>query len=155
MSVRLTLPQTLKKGKVAALTFVYDGKLTGDEESPVFGIKFAAIHPEASYLLYPSRWFPVNDYSTDRFSSELKITVPDGYTVLSSGNDTKETAAAGFAAFRFKYHPVVVSGQLRGGAGPGAGGHRGRHKNLFLSAHGQRCGAGIWRGDCQGAFVFH
>jgi hypothetical protein len=103
MSVRLTLPQALKKGKVAALTFVYDGKLTGDEESPVFGIKFAAIHPEASYLLYPSRWFPVNDYSTDRFSSDLKITVPDGYTVLSSGSDTKETAAAGFSAFRFKY----------------------------------------------------
>ena len=46
MTVRLSLPQTLKKGKVAALTFVYDGKLTGDEESPVFGIKFAAIHPE-------------------------------------------------------------------------------------------------------------
>src|SRR5580698_3488938 len=29
MSVKLTLPQTLKKGKVAGLTFVYDGKLTG------------------------------------------------------------------------------------------------------------------------------
>src|SRR5437879_3934166 len=46
MSVRLSLQGMLKKGKVAALTFVYDGKLTGDEESPVFGIKFAAIHPE-------------------------------------------------------------------------------------------------------------
>jgi tetratricopeptide (TPR) repeat protein len=112
MSVRLTLPQTLKKGKVAALTFVYDGKLTGDEESPVFGIKFAAIHPEVSYLLYPSRWFPVNDYSTDRFSSELKITVPDAYTVLSSGNDTKETAAAGFSAFRFKYDRASFPGSF-------------------------------------------
>jgi tetratricopeptide (TPR) repeat protein len=112
MSVKLTLPQTLKKGKVAGLTFVYDGKLTGDEESPVFGIKFAAIHPEGSYLLYPSRWFPVNDYSTDRFSSDLKITVPDGYTVLSSGNDAKETAAAGFSAFRFKYDRASFPGSI-------------------------------------------
>jgi tetratricopeptide (TPR) repeat protein len=112
MSVRLTLPQTLKKGKIAALTFIYDGKLTGDEESPVFGIKFAAIHPEASYLLYPARWFPVNDYSTDRFSSDLKITVPEGYTVLSSGNDTKETAKAGSATFRFKYDKSSFPGSF-------------------------------------------
>ncbi len=59
------------------LTFIYDGKLTGNEESPVFGIKFAAIHPDFAYLMYPARWFPVNDYTTDRFSSDLKVTVPD------------------------------------------------------------------------------
>jgi tetratricopeptide (TPR) repeat protein len=112
MAVKLSLPQTLKKGKVAALTFVYDGKLTGDEESPVFGIKFAAIHPEASYLLYPSRWFPVNDYSTDRFSSDLKVTVPDGYTVLSSGTDSKEAAPAGQAAFHFKYDQSSFPGSF-------------------------------------------
>src|SRR5437764_15298328 len=51
MSVHLTLPQTLQKGKPAALTFAYDGQVTGGEESPVFGIKFAAIHPEFSYFI--------------------------------------------------------------------------------------------------------
>ncbi len=107
MSVRLSLPQTLKKGKVAALTFVYDGKLSGDEESPVFGIKFAAIHPEASYLLYPSRWFPVNDYSTDRFSSDLKVTVPEGYKVVASGTESKEGPA-----FRFKYEQSSFPGSF-------------------------------------------
>ena len=112
MSVRLSLPQTLKRGKVAALTFVYDGKLSGDEESPVFGIKFAAIHPEASYLLYPSRWFPVNDYSTDRFSSDLKVTVPEGYNVVGSGTPSKETAAAGSAAYRFKYDQSSFPGSF-------------------------------------------
>ena len=61
MAVKLSLPQTLKKGKIAALTFVYDGRMTGSEESPVYGIKFAAIHPEFSYFMYPARWFPVND----------------------------------------------------------------------------------------------
>src|SRR5579862_9738701 len=34
MSVRLSLAETIKKGKAAALTFVYDGKLSGDKESP-------------------------------------------------------------------------------------------------------------------------
>src|SRR3984957_20263174 len=107
MSVRLSLPQTLKKGKVAALTFVYDGKLSGDEESPVFGIKFAAIHPEGSYLLYPSRWFPVNDYSTDRFSSDLKVTVPEGYKVVASGTESKDAAA-----FRFKFDQMSFPGSF-------------------------------------------
>jgi tetratricopeptide (TPR) repeat protein len=107
MAVKLSLPQTLKKGKVAALTFVYDGKLSGDEESPVFGIKFAAIHPEVSYLLYPSRWFPVNDYSTDRFSSDLKVTVPDGYKVVASGTESKEGPA-----FRFKYEQSSFPGSF-------------------------------------------
>ena len=112
MAVQLTLPNTLRKGKVAALTFVYDGKFTGEEESPVFGIKFAAIHPDTSYLLYPSRWFPVNDYSTDRFSSDLKVTVPDGYTVLASGSDSKDTAPAGQVAYHFKYDQPSFPGSF-------------------------------------------
>jgi tetratricopeptide (TPR) repeat protein len=107
MAVKLSLPQTLKKGKVAGLTFVYDGKLSGDEESPVFGIKFAAIHPEGSYLLYPARWFPVNDYSTDRFSSDLKVTVPDGYRVVASGTESKDGAA-----FRFKFEQASFPGSF-------------------------------------------
>ena len=76
--MRLSLPQPLPKGKPATLTFDYDGKLTGQEESPVYGIKFAAITPDFAYLMYPARWFPVNDYTTDRFASDMKVTVPDG-----------------------------------------------------------------------------
>ena len=39
-SVRLNLPQPLARGTATTLTFIYGGKLTGQEESPVFGIKF-------------------------------------------------------------------------------------------------------------------
>jgi len=121
MSVRLTLPQTLQKGKSAALTFVYDGKLTGTEESPVFGIKFAAIHPEFSYFMYPARWFPVNDYTTDRFSSDMKVTVPSGFKVVSSDSGTSETAPAGMSATRFKFTQASFPGSfavVRGEAKP-------------------------------------
>ena len=112
MSVRLSLPQPLPSGKLATLTFNYDGKLTGDEESPVFGIKFAAIHPDFAYLLYPARWFPVNDYTTDRFSSDLKVTVPMGYHVLASGIDSNEPAPDGMTTTRFQFKEASFPGSL-------------------------------------------
>jgi aminopeptidase N len=90
-TVRLSFEQPLVKGQPVTITFAYDGKLSGQEDSPVYGIKFAAIHPDFAYLLYPARWFPVSGYTTDRFSADLHVTVPAGYTVLGSGLDSKET----------------------------------------------------------------
>jgi hypothetical protein len=92
-SVRLTFPQALPKGQPVSVTFFYDGKLTGNEESPVYGVKFAAIHPDFAYLLYPARWFPVAGYTTDRFGAEMRITVPTGYSVVGSGLDSQQAAA--------------------------------------------------------------
>src|SRR5690242_18410556 len=53
-AIRLSFPEPLKKGQPANFTFTYDGRLTGNEESPVYGIKFAAIKSDYAYLLYPS-----------------------------------------------------------------------------------------------------
>ena len=89
-TVRLSFDQPLPKGQPVTLTFYYDGKLTGQEDSPVYGIKFAAIHPDFAYLMYPARWFPVSGYTTDRFAAEMRITVPAGYTVVGSGLDTHQ-----------------------------------------------------------------
>ena len=112
MSVKLTLPQPIAKGQSGALTFTYNGKFTGDEESPVFGIKFAAIHPDFAYLLYPARWFPVNDYTVDRFSSDLKVTVPTGYKVLGSGLDSKEPAPDGMTTTRWRFSQPAFPGSI-------------------------------------------
>ncbi|MBZ5631599.1 MAG: peptidase M1 [Acidobacteriia bacterium] len=101
MTVRLSLAETMPKGKPATLTFVYGGKLTGNEESPVWGIKFAAIHPEFAYLMYPARWFPVNDYTADRFTTDLRVTVPSGYKVIASGLESDDAAADGKTTARF------------------------------------------------------
>ncbi len=90
-TVRLSFEQPLVKGQAVTVAFYYDGKLSGQEDSPVYGIRFAAIHPDFTYLMYPARWFPVSGYTTDRFAADLRITVPAGYTVLGSGNDSKET----------------------------------------------------------------
>src|SRR5215471_14999596 len=89
-TVRLSFEQALTKGQPVTLTFYYDGKLTGQEDSPVYGIRFAAIHPDYAYLMYPSRWFPVSGYTTDRYAALMRITVPMGYSVLGSGLDNKD-----------------------------------------------------------------
>jgi aminopeptidase N len=102
MTVRLSLAETLPKGKPATLTFVYGGKLTGAEESPVWGIKFAAIHPDFAYLMYPARWFPVNDYTTDRFTAQLRITVPSGYKVIAGGIESADLASDGKTTVKFQ-----------------------------------------------------
>jgi len=113
MSVRVSLPKPLERGKPATLTFVYAGKLTGQEESPVFGIKFAAITPDVAYLMYPARWFPVNDYTVDRFTSDLKVTVPDGYRVVASGNGvTVSGAPAGMRTERYQFTQASFPGSL-------------------------------------------
>ena len=52
-SVRLSFPAPLAKGKPATVTFSYDGRLTGQEESPIYGIKFGAIQNDFAYLMYP------------------------------------------------------------------------------------------------------
>jgi tetratricopeptide (TPR) repeat protein len=89
-TVRLSFDTPLPKGQPYSVTFFYDGRLTGDEESPVSGVKFAAIHPDYAYLLYPARWFPVSGYTTDRFGADIQISVPMGYAVTGSGLDTHQ-----------------------------------------------------------------
>ncbi|HXK05960.1 MAG TPA: M1 family aminopeptidase [Verrucomicrobiae bacterium] len=89
-TVRLSFEQPLPKGQPVSITFYYDGKLTGQEDSPVYGIKFAALHPDYGFLMYPARWFPVSGYTTDRFAADMKITVPMGYSVIGSGLDSKD-----------------------------------------------------------------
>jgi tetratricopeptide (TPR) repeat protein len=104
-TVRLSFEQPLPKGQPVTIAFFYDGRLTGQEDSPVYGIKFAAIHPDFAYLTYPARWFPVSGYTTDRFAADVRVTVPTGYTVLGSGTDSRH-AAGDKNVFEFKFeHP--------------------------------------------------
>jgi tetratricopeptide (TPR) repeat protein len=112
MAVVLSFPAPLAKGKATTVTFTYDGRLTGQEESPVFGIKFAAIQNDIAYLMYPSRWFPVNGYSVDRFTSNLHITVPTGYQVIASGLGNSQPAGAGKTAFTFQFTKPSFPGSI-------------------------------------------
>ena len=110
-TVRVAFPQPLSKGVATTVTFVYDGHLTGAEDSPVYGIKFAAIHEDFAYLLYPARWFPVSGYTTDRFAADLNITVPPGSQVAASGNGTPSTVG-GKAVFAYQFAKGSFPGSI-------------------------------------------
>ena len=91
-TVRLTFDPPLAKGQPVTLIFNYDGHLTGNEDSPVYGIKFASIQQDYAFLLYPARWFPVNGYTSDRFSADLNLTVPSGARAIAPGIETSSPA---------------------------------------------------------------
>lgn len=110
-SVRLSFAQPLPKGQPASVTFYYDGRLTGQEDSPVEGIKFAAIHPDFAYLMYPARWFPISGYTTDRFGADMRISVPTGYSVVGSGLDTRQ-ASGDKNLFEFKMDRPSFPGSI-------------------------------------------
>lgn len=50
-----------------------------DESSAYIGM-------EGSYLLYPSKWFPVNRFLEDRATASVSVTVPLGFIVVGPGN---------------------------------------------------------------------
>ncbi|MCC7174017.1 MAG: peptidase M1 [Bryobacterales bacterium] len=100
-AIRVAFREPLAKGESTEITFHYEGRLTGKEESPVPGIRFAAIREDVTYLLYPARWFPVSGYTADRYEYELKATVPEGYRVVASGLERREPAPSGGTVFSF------------------------------------------------------
>jgi hypothetical protein len=110
-TLRLTFEQPLPVAKPVTITFEYDGRLTGNEESPIYGIKFAAIHSDFAYLMYPGRWFPVSGYTTNRFAAEMHVSVPAGYTVLGTGYDTHDTAG-GKNTYNFKFTRTSFPGNI-------------------------------------------
>jgi aminopeptidase N len=118
-AVRVNFAELLAKGKPAVVTFTYEGRLSGQEESPVYGITFASIQPGSAYLLYPARWFPVTGYTSGRYTAELRVTVPAGMKVLSSGLGRSETTPAGQVFTYQTLQPgfpgslAVVSGEAR------------------------------------------
>ena len=111
-TVKVELPSGVQKSQPCSIALTYGGKLTGDEESPINGINFAALHPDYGYLLYPGRWFPVSGYTTDRFMADLRITVPPDYRVVASGDMKSDRAANGGTTFSFHYDKASFPGSI-------------------------------------------
>ncbi len=110
-TVRLNFDQPLVKGKPLNVTFDYDGRLTGSEDSPVYGIKFAAIHNDYAYLMYPGRWFPISGYTTGRYSAEMNVTVAAGNRVVASGIETSRPNGDK-TVYSFKFDEASFPGSI-------------------------------------------
>lgn len=111
-TVRVTFPGILPKGQTTEITFVYEGRLSGDEESPIYGIKFAAIQNDYAFLLYPARWFPISGYTADRFTSTIHITVPQGYQVIGSGSGSSKPDTGGGTVFSYEFTKPSFPGDI-------------------------------------------
>src|SRR5579875_3836944 len=111
-TIKVNFPAPLQKAQPCELSLTYDGKLTGNEDSPVSGIRFAALHPDFGYLLYPARWFPVNGYTTNRFAADLHITVPSEYKVVASGDEKTQAAPNGRTVYSFVYDKASFPGSI-------------------------------------------
>ncbi len=92
-SVRIPLTAGMSKDSSTTLTFEYEGILDSADESPVQGLKLASIGDDTSYLLYAGRWFPVNGYGLNRFTSTISITVPTHMVAIGSGTMTVADSA--------------------------------------------------------------
>jgi len=92
-TVRVPLPSGLAKDASSTLTFEYEGQLENADNSPVPGLSLAYIGDDTSYLLYAGRWFPVNGFGLNRFTSTISITLPAHLLVVGSGKMTVSDVA--------------------------------------------------------------
>src|SRR3981189_1189097 len=109
--INVNFSPPLEKGKPVTVTFYYDGRLSGQEDSPVYGIKFASIQNDFAYLMYPARWFPVSGYTSDRYAAEMNISVAKGFKVVGSGNDTDQPAGDK-VTYNFKFDRASFPGSI-------------------------------------------
>jgi predicted negative regulator of RcsB-dependent stress response len=93
-TVRVPLPAGLNKDASTTLTFEYEGRLENADNSPVPGLSLAYIGDDTSYLFYAGRWFPVNGFGLNRFTSTINVTVPAHMLVIGSGKVTASDTAA-------------------------------------------------------------
>jgi hypothetical protein len=81
----VNLPAPVGAGKTVVLTFAYGGLLANEENSPVPNIRVASINKEWAYLLLPSRWFPLTNYPSNRYTGTFRLNVPDTMAIAGTG----------------------------------------------------------------------
>src|ERR1700728_3597868 len=114
-TISVALPSPMTKGASSTLIFVYEGTLSGSEESPVEGLKLAVIGDPISYLLYAGRWFPMVGYLTDRFTANIHVQIPSGYRVIGSGSTGSPHDAGGMQEYEFNWTRSSFPGTIIAG----------------------------------------
>ncbi len=85
LSVRFAKP--LPSGTPQTIKVEYTGGFDRDRYSRLYSRdeSSAYIGMEGTYLLYASKWFPLNRYLVDRATAKVEVTVPLGFTVVGPG----------------------------------------------------------------------
>src|SRR6266851_2289564 len=77
------------------LTYTYAGLLFNEENSPVPGVRAAAINRDGAYLLLPARWFPLTNFPSNRYTATFRLNVPDSFAVAGTGKASAPTPTRG------------------------------------------------------------
>src|ERR1700693_2200800 len=91
----VTVPSPVGAGGHLSLTFAYAGLLANEENSPVPGVRATVINHDFAYLLLPSRWFPLTDYPSNRYTGTFRLNVPASFAVAGTGKAAAATPTAG------------------------------------------------------------
>jgi aminopeptidase N len=85
LSVHFSKP--LERNKSVSLKVEYSGGFDRDRYSRLYSRDegSAYIGMEGSYLLYSSKWLPINKFLVDRATATVEVTVPLGMTVVGPG----------------------------------------------------------------------
>jgi tetratricopeptide (TPR) repeat protein len=85
VSVQFDKPLAL--GKEVTIRIEYEGGFDRDRYSRIYTRDegSAYIGMEGTYLMYASKWIPINRFLVDRATETLEVTVPLGLTVIGSG----------------------------------------------------------------------
>ncbi len=163
-SVRIPLTAGMTKDSSTTMTFEYEGILDSADESPVQGLKLASIGDDTSYLLYAGRWFPVNGYGLNRFTSTISITVPSHMVVIGSGQLTvadspaskKTPGALPGKTYTFVSDQAKFSGHDHRGHVSGKQERRRRRRPArLLQAAASEAGPGVRQRRSQGIYLLH
>jgi aminopeptidase N len=114
-TVHVSLQAPVTKGTSTTFHFEYNGTLLNDVNSPVEGIKLAAVADPVSILLYAGRWFPMTGLFTDRFTAEIHVRVPADYTAIGSGTPGTKTLPDGHKEFSFSWTKPGFPGTIVAG----------------------------------------
>src|ERR1700693_3351864 len=91
----VNLPSPVAPGSKVTLTFTYAGPLANEENSPVPGVRAAAITRDGAYLLLPARWFPLTNFPSNRYTATFRLHVPEAFAVAGTGKSSAPTPTKG------------------------------------------------------------
>jgi len=109
VKLHVTLAETVPAGGKVTLLFDYSGPLSSRLNDSTEGVRMAYFAKDGGYLLLPSRWFPLTDYPSNRYTGIFQIEVPGNMTVVGTG-----TSAGAPTDVTAKSAPVApVAAKLR------------------------------------------
>jgi len=85
LKLHITLADTIPVGGKVTLFFDYGGPLSSRMNDPNQAVRMAYIAKDGGYLLQPSRWFPLTDFPSNRYTGIFQIEVPGNMTVAGTG----------------------------------------------------------------------